>query len=156
MSSEIINSLTNMNIFDLDGTLRDVSKSNFLAPRGNAACINKNWHNWQRYANEHGMPIEQGIALFNSTENPIILTSSQFGTADWCKKHGLDPYGVIERQADDELTPFEYKKAFIDEFAQRISLWVDDNTRVCRYAMSQGIKVVQIAAPKGKQSCQLI
>jgi len=151
-----LQNMTSMNVFDLDGTLRDVTKSNFLAPRGNASRINKNWHNWQRDANEHGLPIEQGIALFNSAYQPIILTSSQFGTADWCKKHSLVPYGVIERQADDELSPFEYKKAFIDEFAQQINLWVDDNAQVCRYAMSQGIKVVKIAAPKGKQSCQLI
>ena len=136
-----------MNIFDLDGTLRSIKGSAHLAPRGMDKFINENWVNWQNFVNKNGLPINKNIELFNKTEKPIILTSSLFGTKEWCEKHNLNPSLIIERDMKNELPSFQYKKNFIDDNVKKITLWVDDNKEVCDYASQQGLNVVFVNKP---------
>lgn len=134
-----------MNMFDLDGTLRNITNSLSLMPRGMNKFNNRNWVNWQNFVNENGKPILKNIELFNRTENPIILTSSLFGTKEWCEKHKIQPFKIIERDMKNELPAFQYKKNFIDDHLNKIKIWVDDSIEVCNYTRGLGIKTIHVS-----------
>lgn len=134
-----------MNIFDLDRTLRNISGSEHLEPQNEQRTNNTAWHVWQEFVNQYGTVISEIKALFEAVENPIILTSSQFGTAEWCEKHGIKANNIIERAAHDEAPPLEYKLRFINANAHKIKLWVDDCPYVCNYTRDLGIKTIHVA-----------
>ncbi|CAM0102783.1 polynucleotide kinase [Vibrio phage 159E36-2a] len=134
-----------MIIFNLDGTLRNTSGSEHLVP--DDITVARNWIPWQHYTNEHGTVIRNIAELYSSIDSTVyILTSSSFGTTDWLKRNGiLEPDYLIERDLDDNRSPFEYTKAFIDDNYHQIELWVDDSTEVCDYAESLDIPVVRVS-----------
>ena len=133
-----------MMIFDLDGTLRNTSGSEHLVPDDITVAVN--WIDWQHYVNEFGTVIPKIAELYSSIDSVVyIVTSSSFGTADWLNRNGiLEPDYLIERDLEDNRSPFEYKKAFIDDNYHQIDLWVDDSTEVCDYAESLDIRVVRV------------
>ena len=137
-----------MYVFDLDGTLRDVTSGDWLVPSD--ITRTENWVTWQKWVNWTSKPHWSTVEMFNlvvrNHVDTVILTSSQFGTLDWCLKHGVDAdYSAIyERRKDDHRGSFQYKKDFIDKHLRSIELWVDDDTRVCEYAKSVGIPVINV------------
>ena len=134
-----------MIVFDLDGTLRDVSGSHHLCPSD--PTKSNHWIDWQHHANENGTPIDKTVKLFHSFTGDItVLTSSQFGTARWLYNHGLYLTDIIERQDGDHRNAFHYKADFIHAHLDEIVLWVDDDEMVLDYVEALGIPVCRIKA----------
>lgn len=132
-----------MIVFDLDGTLRDITGSGHLVP--DDPTVNVNWHDWQHYVNNHGTPIESTVRLFNRVcADTVVLTSSQFGTVSWLYRHGIFPAEIIERNYDDHRSPFDYKVDFIQRHRDQIVLWVDDDNEVLNYVELLGIPTVRV------------
>jgi FMN phosphatase YigB (HAD superfamily) len=133
-----------MIVFDLDGTLRNTAGSEHLVP--DDVTVAMNWIDWQHHVNENGTVIRHIAELYSSIDSTVyIVTSSSFGTAEWLKRQCiLEPDFIIERELHDNRSPFEYKKAFIDDNYHQIELWVDDSDSVCDYAESLGIPVVRV------------
>lgn len=134
-----------MIVFDLDGTLRNNIGSDILIPEDPTKAIN--WLPWQDFANKFGVPIQKIVDLYHyiyESETVIILTNSQHGTLDWLDKHGINiPDSIQEREPDDNRSPFEFKRDFIDKNFGEIKLWVDDCKRVLDYVESKGVPVVR-------------
>lgn len=134
-----------MIVFDLDDTLRDTRKSNFLAPKGKSSTSNYSWFPWQVHVNQHGFPIEPIAQLFKSMgSDVIVVTSSVFGSYEWLYRHGLFPAYVVERDVDDHRTPYDLKVDFILRHLGEIDLWVDDNIEVLDFVESLGIPTVRV------------
>lgn len=134
-----------MIVIDLDSTLRDVSCANHLIPDDPTKA--RNWVEWQEYVNEHGTMIEKTarlLELIDINAHVAIVTSSQFGTKRWLNLNGLAADAIIEREKDDNRHGFEFKKSFIDEYANNIDLWIDDDAQVLDYVESLGILTVRI------------
>lgn len=139
-----------MIVFDLDSTLRNTKNDYPYTPfaRKTDHLITTNWTDWQKYVNKNGKPVEKIVELYRSfyCDNLMaIVTSSQFGTVDWLNKHDIPvPDGVIERNSDDNRSPYDYKKEFIDKNREKITLWVDDDQKICDYAESLKIPVIRV------------
>ena len=135
-----------MIIFDLDGTLRDSSCGDHLVPEDVTKAVN--WIPWQSYVNVHGIPVKAVCDIYRENvknEDVVILTSSQFGTADWLIEHGLPiPTDIVERDAYDNRSPLEYKSCSIDLLKDEITLWVDDDEQELKYARESGLNVLDV------------
>lgn len=139
-----------MIIFDLDNTLRNNDGSLPFVPEDKTKAIN--WVPWQDWVNENGVPIERMCLLYMQLRQyyPVaIVTSSSFGTKDWLRDQHLPTCTIRERALDDDRDPFTYKRDFIDEHCNDITLWVDDSNRVCDYAESLGIPVIRVTSKLG-------
>jgi hypothetical protein len=139
-----------MIVFDLDETLRNNNGCQHTIPAD--VTVNTNWDNWQRWVNQHGTVIPRVADLYDtlcrSFEYVHIVTRSRFGTEQWLMDNILPVCDYIQEGADDDnRSPFEYKKAYIDENKDEITLWVDDSAEVCDYARSLGINVMQVPTP---------
>lgn len=134
-----------MIIVDLDGTLRDSSCGDHLMPDDPTKA--RNWLEWQEYVNEHGKLIKQTarlLEIMHINAYVVVVTSSQFGTERWLNINGLAADAIIERERDDDRHGFKFKKSFIDEYANNIDLWIDDDAQVLDYVESLGILTVRI------------
>ena len=143
-----------MIVFDLDNTLRNTEGDYPYTPFALATDPGDmtNWVTWQKFVNDNGIPIERIVKLYHAIHECdaiVILTSSQFGTLEWLNKHDIKiPDGIEERSIGNNLSITEYKKPFIDENKNDITLWVDDCIKTCDYVESLGIPVVRVLAAK--------
>ena len=134
-----------MIVTDLDNTLRDVSCADHLMPEDTTKA--SNWVKWQEYVNEHGTLIERTanlLELMDINSHVVVVTSSQFGTERWLSLNGIAVDAIVERESDDDRHGFEFKKAFIDNHAKNIDLWIDDDEQALNYVESLGILTVRI------------
>ena len=135
-----------MIVFDLDGTLRNNKGSQHHVPEDVTKAAN--WVQWQQWVNKNGTLVNPMVALYNRLHNNnciAVVTSSQFGTREWLHKNGLgSPNISVERNRNDNRNGFDYKKEFIDNYRCKITLWVDDDAKVCDYVESLGIPVVRV------------
>lgn len=139
-------------VYDLDGTLRNVTCAHHLVPEDKSNPVN--WAEWQHYVNEHGtvLPVcvDYECAVVDASildYEVYILTSSQFGTRKWLdNKYLPQPNKVIERDANDGRHPVQYKKDWLADNAHDVVKWVDDNQGVCDYVRKTypHIEVVQV------------
>ena len=139
-----------MIVFDLDNTLRKTEGDYPYTPFGLGSDSGDmvNWVTWQKFVNDNGVPIEHIVKLYHTIyecDAIVILTSSQFGTREWLCKYDITiPDGIEERSVGNNLSSTEYKKPFIDENKDDITLWVDDCIKTCDYVESLGIPVVRV------------
>lgn len=133
-------------VFDLDDTLRSTAGSEHLVPAN--VTRTENWLPWQDYVNHHCKPIMPVVALYYqciTSMSTLILTSSQFGTAEWLTRSGINqPTAIVERPHDEHRSSFDFKREWVDENAHQIALWVDDHVKMCDYVESLGIPVVRV------------
>ena len=140
-----------MIIFDLDNTLRHTADDQPHTPFAHGTCHKDqtNWVQWQHFANENGQPIERMVQFYELmhtvTDTIYIVTSSQFGTAEWLDSFDItQPDVICERKPGDNHSGLAYKKNYIDMWVECITLWVDDCTETCDYVESLGIPVVRV------------
>lgn len=143
-----------MIVFDLDGTLRDITGCEHTMPDDKSRA--EHWLEWQRWVNTNGKPNEPIMRLFvdmlTLNHSLKIVTNSQFGTFRWLKgylpvwlrddiKDGVD---IIERDPDDHRHPHDFKRQWIDDNIEIIDLWIDDDPVILDYVESLGIPTVRV------------
>lgn len=140
-------------VYDLDGTLRDVTCADHLIPEDKTKAVN--WTEWQLCVNLTGSVIREVVDTYvydclAGTPEVIILTNSQSGTREWLHARGLpQPDEIIERREGDNRHPVQYKKDWLIINAHGVVKWVDDSQEVCDYvrATYPHIEVVQVGVP---------
>ena len=142
-------------VFDLDGTLRNSSGANHLAPRGKST--QEAWQPWQDEANK-GEPLDNvavGLykALFDANERDhlvAIVTGSQYGTAAWLEANGLPiPDVLIERSGEYYIEGRSTRNYKLDVFeflstAFTVRLWVDDDQYIIQEIDIAGTPTIHI------------
>lgn len=126
----------NIIVFDLDSTLRDTRQSDHMVPYDMSRT--EHWLPWQKHVVEYGEPIPGVTNLYRALHDvglPVyIVTGSQGGTLQWLDKHDIPlPDKIVERDMTEHAAPFEYKRKWLSQNAERILTWIDDDVRVSKF-----------------------
>ena len=139
-------------IFDLDGTLCDISHRLPLIKQAKA--------DWPAFfdACDKDAPKPEIISLFQALSdagNKMIIVSGRsdrtlFKTDQWLSYHGIKPHEIIMRK-DGDYTPDDIlKKSWLDKRLlgdkENILFCVDDRQRVVDMWRNEGLTCLQVAA----------
>jgi phosphoglycolate phosphatase-like HAD superfamily hydrolase len=139
-------------IFDLDGTLCDISHR--------LPLIKKDKPNWDSFflMCEYDEPKPEIIALFQALKSAghnIVIVSGRSDkvkdmTSDWLKKHDCFPTWAIMRPDGNHMPDDKLKKQWLDDGLlgpkEDILFCVDDRQRVVDMWRNEGLTCLQVAA----------
>ena len=142
-------------IFDLDGTLCDVShRRQFVATKP------RNWDAWNKGI-INDKPVEQVLAMFSALKYlyPIFFVSGRSDdyrgvTLEWLEKHGITPYdynGLYMRKYQDHRDDAIVKAEIADEIEKQYQIFAvfDDRKRVLTMWQERGIFTFDVSQGKG-------
>jgi predicted secreted acid phosphatase len=142
-------------IFDLDGTLCDVShRRQFVATKP------RNWDAWNKGI-VNDKPVQQVLDIFHALkyEYPIFFVSGRSddyrdATLEWFEKHGITEYdynGLYMRKYKDHRDDAIVKSEIADEIEKQYKIFAvfDDRKRVLTMWQQRGIFTFDVSQGKG-------